>query len=85
MLPPLIADVNIASRVVQFLRSRGVDVVSGLNLFITPRLEIAIFQINGSKNARKCLNIHQYTKRYDAIGCLVPEISVDCVKDSELN
>ena len=28
MLPPLIADVNIASRVVQFLRSRGVDVVS---------------------------------------------------------
>ena len=28
MLPPLVADVNIASRVVQFLRSRGVDVVS---------------------------------------------------------
>lgn len=28
MLPPLVADVNIASRVVQFLRSQGVDVVS---------------------------------------------------------
>ena len=28
MPPPLVADVNIASRVVQFLRSQGVDVVS---------------------------------------------------------
>lgn len=28
MLPPLVADVNIASRVVQFLRSQGMDVVS---------------------------------------------------------
>ena len=28
MLPPLVADVNIASRVVQFLRSQSVDVVS---------------------------------------------------------
>lgn len=28
MLPPLVADVNIASEVVQFLRSQGVDVVS---------------------------------------------------------
>ena len=27
MLPPLVADVNIASRVVQFLRSQGVDIV----------------------------------------------------------
>ncbi len=28
MIPPLVADVNIASRVVQFLRSQDVDVVS---------------------------------------------------------
>ena len=28
MLPPLVADVNVASQVVQFLRSQGVDVVS---------------------------------------------------------
>ena len=28
MLPPLVADVNIASQVVQFLRIQGVDVVS---------------------------------------------------------
>ena len=28
MLPPLVADVNVASEVVQFLRSQGVDVVS---------------------------------------------------------
>ena len=32
MLPPLIADVNIASRVVQFLRSRGMDVRSDIDL-----------------------------------------------------
>ena len=32
MLPPLLADVNIASRVVQFLRSQGVDVRSEINL-----------------------------------------------------
>ena len=28
MLPPLVADVNVASQVVQFLRSQGIDVVS---------------------------------------------------------
>ena len=32
MLPPLVADVNIASRVVQSLRSRGMDVRSEINL-----------------------------------------------------
>lgn len=32
MLPPLVADVNIASRVVQFLRSRGLDVRSDIDL-----------------------------------------------------
>ena len=34
MLPPLLADVNIASRVVQFLRSQGVDVRS--NIIVKP-------------------------------------------------
>ena len=29
MLPPLVADINIAVLVVQFLRAQGVDVVSG--------------------------------------------------------
>ena len=28
MLPPLVADINVASEIVQFLRSQGVDVVS---------------------------------------------------------
>ena len=32
MLPRLLADINIASRVVQFLRSQGVDVRSDINL-----------------------------------------------------
>ena len=32
MLPPFVADVNVASQVVPFLRSQGIDVVSACEL-----------------------------------------------------
>ena len=54
MLLPLVADVNIASRVVQFLRSLTHNLEAELSNKSTYR-----------KNVSKHLNIHPYTKRRD--------------------